>query len=307
MTTASMVAVFQPYAFCINVEGSRVEQARAVRAQPLTAESFGSSQDRVAREQAPSSPGDADLGQQVILKRREKVEPLTAAMSIGGFATNNAALSHDNAEHDFFLVGDALVSYQRRLTKDLLGDLSVRQSVFRYDRFDELDFESLNIGGGVTYVAHSLWDMAFSIRYNFNRLTDGSKHDEFFKNHTLTLGAFKTFPLAKAHYLYAGYASTFGWSDPVAPQRDEHGLYGGYHLNATRSLSADLFYRAAYFDYVNNRDDINQTVAASLKYEPTKWLNVTLSTSLGFNNSNRNQFDYNVLNGGGTLAASIRF
>lgn len=265
------------------------------------------SMSREAASVAPSSPGDPDLGEQVILKRREKVRPFTLSADVSGFFTNNAALTNEFKVDDFFLAAQAAVSYQPRITSSLFGEVTVRQGFFRYAQYDELDFDSLNVGGGLTYVLRPLWNTALSVRYNYNRLTDGSEHDEFFRNHTVTVGLLKTFELSKAHYLYAGASAIFAWSDPKPAERDEYGIFGGYRVNLTRALAADAYYRLAYFDYSGGRDDWNQTLAVALRCNLTRALSVSASASLGFNNSNQNVFDYDVFNAGLSVAGSVSF
>jgi hypothetical protein len=122
---------------------------------------------------APSSPGDADLGEQVLLKRQDKATPFSAFANLSGFYTNNAALTNAARVDDFFFVGEVGVSYQPRFTAELLGEITVREADFRYARYDALDFESLNAGAGLTYTPHYLGGIALSARYNYNRLTDG--------------------------------------------------------------------------------------------------------------------------------------
>lgn len=288
----------------------RVDQARTEQAQRFRIDTGVSGTGNLpafALDQAAPSPGDPDLGEQVILRRREKLTPFKLFADVSGFYTDNAALTDTHKVDDFFLVAQVGLTYQTRIATDLYVEATIRQATFRYARFDELDFDSLNAGAGLTYICKPLWGLAFSVRYNFNRLTDGSRHDEFFKNHTITLGAQKTFELSKAHYLYAGYASILGWSEPVAPQRDEHGFYLGYHANLTRALSAEINYRIAYFDYVHGRGDWNQNMTLIVKWDPTRWLSLSASASLGLNTSNRENFDYEVFSTGVSIAASISF
>ena len=289
------------------VSNARVEQAQRFRLEPGNASDGATESGTVGYETAPSSPGDADLGQQVLLRRQERAMPFSAFANVSGFYTNNAALTNAAQVEDYFFVGEVGVSYQPRITQELVAEITVRQGVFRYAKYDVLDFESLNVGAGLTYAPQWLGGVALSARYNFNRLTDGDKHDEFFKNQTLTLAALRSFELSKAHYLFAGASAVFGWSDPVAPQRDEYGVFAGYHLNLTRSLSTDLYYRVAYYDYLEGRADWNQTVALSVKWDVTKWFNVSASVSGGFNNSNQDVFDYDVFNGGVALSGTITF
>lgn len=287
----------------------RVETAQRFRAAVTMRDEARESMSREAEtgDEAPPSPGDPDLGEQAILKRRERLRPFTLSADVSGFYTSNAALSDTNTVDDFFLAAQAAVSYQRPITSSLFGEMTVRQALFRYAEFAELDFESLNLGGGLTYVLRPLWNTAFSVRYNYNRLTDGDEHDEFFRNHTVTLSLLKTFELSKAHYIYAGASSLFAWSDPRPAERDEYGVFVGYRVNLTRALTADAYYRFAFFDYTGGRDDWNQTLAVGLRCNFTRWLSVSASASLGFNDSNRNVFDYEVFNTGLGVAASVSF
>lgn len=287
------------------INQARVEQAQRFR--PESAATETNALPAFALDQAPASPGDADLGEQVILRRREKLTPFKLFADVSGFHTTNAALTDTHRVDDFFLVAQVGASYQRRVATDLYGEVTVRQAIFRYAEFGDLDFDSLNAGAGLTYLARPLWGLAFSVRYNFNRLTDGRDYEEFFKNHTLTLAVQKSFELSKAHYLYAGYASVLGWSEPVAPQRDEHGIYIGYHVNLARSVAVEATYRIAYFDYVHGRDDLNQNLTVVVKWDPTRWLSIAASASLGLNYSNRDVFDYKVFSTGVGITGSITF
>jgi hypothetical protein len=289
------------------VSNRRVEQGQRFRPDGAAVEEAREGSAAAPADLAPPSPGDPDLGQQVILKRREKTTPFSAFANVTGFYTNNAALTNAAQVDDFFFVGEVGVSYQPRITRDLVAEITVREAAFRYAKFDELDFESLNLGAGLTYVVRPLGGIALTARYNYNRLTDGSDHDEFFNNQTITVGLLKSFEFSKAHYVYVGYSSIFGFSDPVAPERNEHGIFAGYHASLTRSISSELFYRVALFDYHEGREDWNQTLAISLKWDVTRWFNVAATASGGFNNSNRDVFDYDVFNTGLSLTGTLTF
>lgn len=287
--------------------GARVAQAQRFRTDEAVQEEARQRLTPMFQDQIPASPGDPDLGEQVILKKREKITPFNVFANVSGFYTSNAALTNEFKVSDYFLVAEVGASYQKQIVRDLFGEVTIRQAVFRYSEFNELDFDSLNVGAGLTYVLRPIWGVAASARYNYNRLTDGAEHDEFFTNQTLTLSLMKTFDLSSAHYFYAGCSSVFGWSDPVAAQRDEYGIFFGYRVNFTRSISAEFYYRGAYFDYVNNRGDWNQTVALSVKWEPAQWVSFSAYASLGFDDSNYDVFDYSVFNGGLGLAGSLTF
>jgi len=286
---------------------SRVEQAQRYQAGTTSQSATSADTGLVPAGLAPPSPGDRDLGQQVLLKRQTKATPFSAFATLSGYYTSNAALTNVARVDDFFFVGEVGVSYQPRITRELVAEITVREDDFRYAHYGALDFESLNAGTGLIYTPQFLGGIALSARYNYNRLTDGKEHNQFFENQTLTLAAMRSFELSKAHYFYGGVSAVLGWSDPVAPQRDEYGISMGYHVNWSRSFSSELYYRPALFAYTHGRDDWNQTLALSLKWDVTRWFNLTGTLSEGFNNSNEHVFDYQVFNGGLALTGTITF
>lgn len=262
---------------------------------------------------APASPGDPDLGEQVILKRQQKATPWTVTAETSLNFTSNIGLVDRGAQSDTFFLGQIAVSYQRKLRENLLIEATVSQGFFRYDKFPAFDFDSLNAGVGLTYYVKGL---ALSARYNYNRLTDGSQHLEFFRQHSITLGIQKTIALNSAVFTYFGGTARINWNEPLNTQRDEFALYLGGRAALTRTITLDAFYRVALFNYnfpfgtaPNTRDrrDINQTLSLAVRYQPRPWFSASASFSFGLNHSNTNPFDYRVANGGLTLGLLFRF
>lgn len=257
---------------------------------------------------APSSPGDQDLGEQWLLKYKEKERPFILVADFAGYATNNVALTEKGTHKDQFIVGQIGASYQPKISANLLAEFTFRQAFFRYHRFTEVDFDSQNMGAGLTYLAPRLWNIAFYGRYNYNRILDADREDEIFTNHSLTIGLQKAFVLSRAHYFYTGYASQFSFGFPDDAVRDEHGAYAGYHVNLTRALQADFYYRIALFSYTQGgREDLNQTVSSSVQYYFTKWLYAYASASFVVNNSNRDLLDYDAFSPALGLNATLKF
>ncbi len=254
---------------------------------------------------APKSPGDADLGEQVILKRQPRSQPWTFTVDTSINFTSNIALVREGAQSDTFFLGQMAVSYQKKLRENLVAEVTVSQAFFKYYRFPTFDFDSLNAGAGLTYY---LKGIALSARYNYNRLTDGDEHLEFFKQHSFTLGAQKTLTLNNAAFAYVGATARFNWNEPLNTQRDEYAVYLGGRLALTRTVVLDAFYRAAIFNYnFQGRTDLNQTLALSMRYAPRPWIAATASLSLGMNTSNRSVFDYRALNSGLALGLVLKF
>ena len=118
-------------------------------------------QAQLTREQAPSpfpptvppsavegghvvaAPGDADLGEQQILKRVEGYQPFTISVGMPFYWTSNVALTSSGEESDFVLAPAAAAFYEPRITSTLYGLIDVREQLFYYDRFDSFDFGAL--------------------------------------------------------------------------------------------------------------------------------------------------------------------
>lgn len=295
---ASLLQAGKPIEQARNVENSRSpEHGRAGRGFFL-----------MTGDVTPSSPGDQDLGEQRLLKSQEKERPFILVGDIAGYATNNVALTENGTHKDQFIVGQIAASYQPKIAENLLAEITFRQAFIRYHRFTELNFDSQDMGAGLTYLAPSLWNIAFYGRYNYNRLLDAREENEIFTNHALTIGLQKAFVLSRAHYFYAGYASQFSIGHPRDAERHEHGAFAGYHVNLTRALQADFFYRIALFDYAQDgRADLNQTVTSSIQYYFTKWLYAYASASFAFNDSSRELLDYKVFSPAVGVNATLKF
>jgi hypothetical protein len=258
-------------------------------------------------ESAPVSFGDADLGEQWILKGEPKYDPFLLFGDVAGFQTSNAALTKSNTMSDFFMVARVGASYQPRFSDTLQGEVTVSQALFRYSDLDALDFDSTNVGAGLTYIAAQLWNVAFFTRYNYTYLSDDGIGDQIFQSNSITLGAQKSFVFTRSHYAYAGVSGLFGWSNPRFSQRNEFALYGGYHMFLTRALEFDSYANVSYYDYTGSRSDFNGSLNLALRYNFTKWLSVTGSFSMALDRSNQSVFDYNVYNGGLGLSVMARF
>jgi hypothetical protein len=99
-----------------------------------------------------------------------------------------------------------------------------------------------------------------------------------------------------------------GVSDPYSEQRDQLGAFAGYHLQLTRQIDLDVFYRVSgYFYNKNDRRDVNQVVSANIAYHLTNWASLAAFVSFGDNRSNHGVFDYDVFTSGGGVGLSIRF
>lgn len=254
------------------------------------------------------SPGDDDLGQQVILKKKEVYEPFSITLGTDLTYTSNIGLSEAFEQEDWFWRSVLNVTYAPRFGNSLLGIFSISQEFFRYDKFDALDFESLTFSAGLAYHLWFLGGINASLQFDYNRLTADDYGDEIFSNRTINLTLSRNFILSRAHYFFVASSLELGWSDPKEASRNELSLVGGYNVRLARNFELSLVYRAGYFHYNEiDRNDFNQTVQLSARYHFTKWLTANANVSGIFNSSDRNGFDYEALNTGAGIFVSWKF
>lgn len=270
-----------------------------------TAEAFETPEDESAEETA--QPSDESFGTQLILKSQERPQPFTVFGDVSGFYTNNVDLRPDHTRSDSFLVADAGAAWRGIISQGLSADASIATSIFRYNRASELDFERFSAGMGLSWVIPNGRGIVAYGRYDFAELINRHS-DELLRDHEFTLGAQRTFVFNRSHFLTAGVSGIAGISTPHSQQRDQVAPFAAYHLQLSRSFSADVSYRyAAQFYNDGGRIDNNETLSISLGVAVTRWMRVEGVLSGAKNDSNRSTFSYDVLNGGGAVRAGIRF
>lgn len=303
-----ILSVLALAALPIAAQEARIEQARQFEAQRSAIEGRSEGAEISLGPDVTEGVEDDSFGVQQFLKRQERLRPFRAFAEVSAFYTDNVALTRDHAIEDAFLVATFGFEYRRAITSRVTFDATAKLAAFRYDEVNALDFNSLDVGSGLSYRPSWLWDTELFARYNFTNLVSAETDDTFFKNHTITFGAQRAFVFGRAHYAFAGASALFGFADPKEAQRNEFSAYAGYHLQATRRFEADLLYRYGYFVYgEGGRRDHNQTIALSLRYEFTEWFAVFASAYFGINRSNQSVFDYDAGNLGGGLGLSFKF
>jgi len=258
---------------------------------------------------ATPSPGDDDLGEQLLLTRNERYRSLTFFGSVDEYFTTNAYLTNSYVRSDWYTAMQVGAIWLPHLAGNLYGEGTIRQQLFRYARFSELGFNSLDVGGGLIYVIRQLGDLSVSGRYNYNLLTNASSTSEIFHEQSLRFSLQKPFILSRAHFLYFGATAEIVLEgEPDFALRDRFYAFGGYQVSLTRSLSANLFYQIGYLDFrENNRSDWNQVLSASLVYNFTQWFAINTVISSSFNRSNEDFFNYDVFNVGFGVNGLIKF
>src|SRR5215469_10639987 len=151
-----------------------------------------------------AAPGDADLGEQQILKHVEGYQPFTISVGMPFYWTSNVALTSSGEESDFVLAPAAAAFYEPRITSTLYGLIDVREQLFYYDRFDNLNFGSFDFEAGLRYVVPQWHNLLLYAEYDYNRLTEKNTFAAFFQNHAFIIDAEIPFRFFRAQTLTLG-------------------------------------------------------------------------------------------------------
>ena len=292
-------------------------------------------QAQLTREQAPSAfpstvpsgpesgnvvaaPGDADLGEQQILKRTEEYQPFTISAGVPFYWTSNVALTRNGAQSDFVVAPSAAAFYEPRITNTLYGLVDVREQLFYYDQFDNFNFGSFDFEVGLRYLVPQWHNLLLRIEYDYNRLTEKNSFAAFFQNHALIIDAEIPFRFGRAQTLTLGadanisLAATESHQPPninaISAQRTDYAVYLGYSAFLTRSFFVNAVGTLVVRQYYEGgRDDISEILALTANYRVNKYLTLSAVSTLAASQSNQSVFDYQVANLGGAVALQVKF
>ena len=257
---------------------------------------------------ATATPGDSDLGSQFIIPLGDPILPFRVFATASEYYTSNASLSRNNKQGDGYFYGEVGLRHEVKLSDDLTFEAVFREGIFRYHSLTAQNFNSLNAGAGVFYNLKDLWDITLYGRYNFEWDTNSRSSRDLFTEHTITVGAQKTFAWQGGNFIYVGYSSIFGWAQQFAAQRNEHSLYAGAQAHLTSSLDGDIYARFALFDYrQGGRKDFNATATAALTYHFNKQFSANASFTYVIDRSNRSASNYDAATTGGGIHFKYEF
>jgi hypothetical protein len=258
---------------------------------------------------AEPSPGDSDLGEQLLLTPRQRYQAFYLYGGVSEFYTSNATLVGDDFGSDWFTMIQAGLNYTPHLTGNLYGEAFVRQDIFRYARYPELNFNSTNLGAGLIYVIRQLGDLSVYGRYGYTFLTNATASNSIYDEQYFKFGLQKPWQINRAQIIWTGLNATIPIAgSPGFALRDQFVGYLNYQVGLTRSLTANAFYQIGYFPFrENQRADWNQIVSGSLTWQAWKWFSASATVSGAFNSSNESFYNYSVLNVGLGVNAAIQF
>lgn len=284
---------------------SSIEQARLFQKTP-TATNVAVNANGTAVSDTDVSDDDS-FGAQVILKNKEPVRTFVISGDTSVFYTSNVALTRRDETSDAFFVTDAAASWSPRLSPQIEAQVALHASIFRYDGTSALDFEDFGAGAGLAWNPQNFYGVGLFARYDFTQLLNRHS-DKILSDHQFSVGTQKSFQLSRALAFTAGLLASAGISDPHSAQRDQLAAFVGYHCALSRSLEVDFTYRAALYRYNSGgRADVNQVVAAYLRYHFNELFEADAFLTFADNRSNRSAFDYAAFTSGGGLAVRWRF
>ncbi len=258
---------------------------------------------------AEASPGDSDLGEQMLLTPPQKYRAFNLYAGANEYFTTDATLVEDGYGQDWFAVMQAGLSWTPRLWDNLYADFYARQELYRYARYSDLSFNATNLGAGLTYVIRPLGDLSIYGRYGFAYLGNAEASGRIYDEQFLKFGLQKAFSFGRAQVVYAGVnANIVLAGSPSSALRDQYYAYWTYQLSLTRKTSLSACYQIGYIPFrESSRKDWNQLACASVSYQATKWFSASALISGGFNGSTDSYYNYSVLNLGFGLNGSLQF
>lgn len=252
---------------------------------------------------------DSDIGEIVPLEPDQKYEPFSAWTNWNMYWTSNAELLDYTAGSDGFLMGTVGGSYVPQIAPNLFGEFTVEQSIFRYARNSDLDFNATTLTAGLIYVIRDLQDLTVYGSYTYDLLSGRGFNTEIYHDHVLSAGLRKSFAITNAQLFYTSLNANFtvsGW--PSYALRHEFNFLAGYQANLTRMLRLDLYYQISAQPYLyTDRTDLNQLIGGGLSVNFTDWLSVQALSTLGINNSTESIYSYFAANLGGGIGILVNF
>lgn len=278
---------------------------------PTLAESAALSQVGLEDENpfAPASPGDSDIGQQLILKEVPKNRWFRAYADAFAYWTNNAANTASGEVSDWFWGGRIGAGYQPRIASRWFLDFDLSQQLYRYDQYEVLDFESLEATASVIYIEPRLSNLLFFAGIHFNRITNDDWSGDLVNSFSIRAGVQKIFLINRRHSIHVSLMGDWDVSTDL-DVIDRHEYIGdiAWRLKIMRDLILTTSYRFTWFDYKQiDRADALSLAGVSLSWMPRKWLELYLSSTFSFNQSDIDFYDYESTSLGGGVGVKIRF
>lgn len=260
---------------------------------------------------APATPGDSDIGMQLILKKQEKARPFSVWADSSLFWTDNAANVNSGKIDDWFYNGGVNLSAQLRVHSRFFADAYLAQHWYEYDKLDVLNYQLGDVKLGGLVIMPELANTILHAHYQYQRITTEIDDDPIYQSHSVRVGAQKTFLIDRLNSLnFYGFANFAFDTEPSVLGRHEYALQAAYNFKIMRDLIFTLAGRVTYFDYFDfpvSRHDWFQTYGASLTWRPKEYVELGAHYNYSINSSSFEAFDYETQLAGPSLLLRIRF
>lgn len=298
----------------ISSSGPALAQVEAARAEIARESATASRLIREPRSETsgvaplPSAEANAEFGEMVVIQKQAAFDPWRVEFDIQGDYTDNVALAPRRVD-DYILRAGVEASYLNRIAGNWSAEITLGQDFVRYDQYDSLDFDMSKVSAGVATKLPWLGNATLLARYQFEYLTESGFGSRILSSQSMTFGLIKSWKVADGQRLYLGFLSEPDISvDPEISLRHENGLYAGWSVKLTEKLTARLAGRASYYSSPNaDRHDWNYQARISATYALTDWASIGASSSMMWNHSSRNRYDYRNLLAGAFVGMEIQF
>ena len=268
--------------------------------------------DPASNDYAPASPGDSDLGEQLVLMPAQEYLPFSLELTETVHWTSNAGLSDLDVRtelEDIYSATDLRFSYFPQIGDNSYFEFSTGYAIYRYMDYSSLNFDRFETSVGLVHNFRDLNNLIGWTRFNYYRLLDSSGHDDLFTDYSLELGLYYPIPLSSRHKAFGSYSSKFSLdADPGSLRRHQHWISGGYTYTPSDRFKISAYGGLHVYDYVESgRTDLLYDLGLALTTHLTDRIDAVISANYSWNDSNTTGFDYEVADIGAKLGLTMKF
>lgn len=240
---------------------------------------------------APLSPGDSDLGVQVLLDgdNQSSGTPIDFTIGLDLQYTDNAPSKPGNSQEGSALLSSyASLSWQPYLGMGWFADLGLTHEIYEYEDSGALDFQNTTPQIGLIRNLPGFEGGIFYIRYELQRLTAGSISDSDYSAQRIRAGYSTALISNDAHELIGGISASCDIdANPDDLERNEYSLELMYNYRINHRWSASLIGQTSIWDFdQNGREDNVHILGASLNYDINQ--SAAISAGIYWSNNDTN-------------------
>ncbi|MGJ8644685.1 MAG: hypothetical protein ACSHX9_14850 [Luteolibacter sp.] len=274
--------------------------------------SFDPWADPASNDFAPASPGDTDLGEQLVLMPAQEYLPFSLELTENVRWTSNAGLSDLDVRtelEDIYSITDLYFSYLPQIGDNSYFEINMGYAIYRYMDYSSLNFDRVETSLGMIHNFRELNDLIAWTRLKHYRILSSSGHEDLFTDYNLELGLYYPIPLNSRHKAFGSFSSKFSLdADPGSVRRHEHSLSGGYTFTPADRFEISAYFGLNVYDYLENgRSDLLYNTGLALTSHLTDKIDAVISANYSWNDSNTAGFDYEVADIGAKLGLTMKF